>query len=174
MNQQNSLETAITDDCEDASLLDQIVENSKSKPASPAGILIGLIVDIHATGLPIVEILDPAFVNDQPIVAQAICSLSALKVGRQCAVSLTAGDRPSAIVLGQLQSSVFGLGDSAEISVSQSEGKIDIQSDNEINLRCGKATLRMTSAGLVEIRGKKVVSHSSGLNRIRGGSVKLN
>ena len=170
----DSRDTTLENEDISASLLNQMVENSADFPPRPAGILIGTIVEIHPSGLPVIEIMDPAYASDKPILAQAICSLAVLKVGRQCAVSLTAGEKPTAIVLGQLQSTVFGVSDSAEIIVSDTEGKIDIQADSEINLRCGKATLRMTAAGLVEIRGEKVVSHSSGLNRIRGGSVKLN
>ena len=105
------------------------------------------------------------------MIAQSICSL---EVGRQCAITLTGGSQPIPLVLGQLQSAVIGLGRATEISVSEAEGKIEIQSDREISFRCGEATFRMTSAGLVELRGNRVVSHSTGLNRIRGGSVKLN
>lgn len=44
----------------------------------------------------------------------------------------------------------------------------------EIVLRCGKASITLTRAGKILIRGEYVLSRSSGVNRIVGGSVQLN
>jgi hypothetical protein len=41
-------------------------------------------------------------------------------------------------------------------------------------LRCGKASITLTSAGKVLIRGTYVLSRSSGVNKIKGGSIQLN
>lgn len=160
---------------EPGSMLDELLANSVAvqKPA-PGEILIGVIVDKHSNGLPVVEIMDDAFEGMDPMIAQSICSLDLLEIGRQCALTVTGGSQKTALVLGQLQSAVIGLGSAAEIKVSQQEGRIEIQSEREIVFRCGDAAFRMTSEGLVEMRGNRVVSHSTGLNRIRGGSVKLN
>lgn len=159
-------------DARASSLLNEMVDNSSPAIAPATGeILIGIVVDKASNGMPIVKIMDDDFADSPPLLAQAICSL---EVGRQCAVTLTGGSQPIPLVLGQLQSAVIGLGRAAEINVSEAEGKIEIQSDREISFRCGEATFRMTSAGLVELRGNRVVSHSTGLNRIRGASVKLN
>ena len=43
-----------------------------------------------------------------------------------------------------------------------------------IELRCGRASLIMEKDGRITLRGTRVVSHASGTNRIRGGSVQLN
>lgn len=51
---------------------------------------------------------------------------------------------------------------------------ISLQASKEIELRCGKASITLTRAGKIVIRGAHVVTHSSGANRIRGGSVELN
>ena len=45
---------------------------------------------------------------------------------------------------------------------------------SEIELRCGKASLILTRAGKVLIRGAYLLSRSSGVNRIKGGSVQIN
>jgi hypothetical protein len=45
---------------------------------------------------------------------------------------------------------------------------------DEIVLRCGKASITLTRAGKVLIRGAYLLSRSSGVNRIKGGSVQIN
>jgi len=44
----------------------------------------------------------------------------------------------------------------------------------EIVLRCGKASITLTKAGKVMIKGTYVVSRSSGANKIKGASIALN
>jgi len=52
--------------------------------------------------------------------------------------------------------------------------RISFDAENEIVLRCGKASITLTRAGKILIKGEYVLSHSSGENRIRGGSVSVN
>jgi hypothetical protein len=44
----------------------------------------------------------------------------------------------------------------------------------QLVLRCGKASITLTKAGKVLIEGSYVSSKSTGVNRIKGGSVQLN
>ncbi len=44
----------------------------------------------------------------------------------------------------------------------------------EIVLRCGKASITLTKAGKILIRGAYLLNRSSGVNRIKGGSVQIN
>jgi hypothetical protein len=44
----------------------------------------------------------------------------------------------------------------------------------EIVLRCGKASITLTRAGKVLIRGAYLSNRSSGVNRIKGGSIQIN
>jgi hypothetical protein len=41
-------------------------------------------------------------------------------------------------------------------------------------LRCGKSSITLTRAGKVLIEGEYISSRSSGVNRIKGGSIQLN
>jgi hypothetical protein len=52
--------------------------------------------------------------------------------------------------------------------------RISFEAEHEIVLKCGKASITLTKAGKVLIKGEYVLSHSSGENRIRGGSVSIN
>ncbi|MCP4399390.1 MAG: hypothetical protein GY801_19085 [bacterium] len=44
----------------------------------------------------------------------------------------------------------------------------------EIVLRCGKSSITLTRAGKILIRGAYLLNRSSGVNRIKGGSVQIN
>lgn len=52
--------------------------------------------------------------------------------------------------------------------------RLVLKAGREIVLQCGKASITLTSAGKVIIRGAYVLSRSSGVNRIVGGSVQIN
>jgi hypothetical protein len=52
--------------------------------------------------------------------------------------------------------------------------KIAFEAREEIVLRCGQASITLTRAGKVIIRGTYVLNRSSGVNRIKGGSVQIN
>jgi len=59
-----------------------------------------------------------------------------------------------------------------EVSVDRK--RIMIDAEEEIVLRCGEASITLTRAGKVLIRGNYLLSRSSGANRIKGGSVQIN
>lgn len=67
---------------------------------------------------------------------------------------------------------VHEAGEPHEVTI---DGKrISLEAENEIVLKCGRASITLTRAGKVLIKGDYVLSHSSGENRIRGGSVSIN
>jgi hypothetical protein len=51
---------------------------------------------------------------------------------------------------------------------------ITFDARKEIVLRCGKSSITLTRAGKVLIRGAYLLNRSSGVNRIKGGSVQIN
>ena len=54
------------------------------------------------------------------------------------------------------------------------DGELHLHARHAIELHCGEASFRMSADGRIELRGSTLVSHATGLNRIRGASVKLN
>jgi hypothetical protein len=69
------------------------------------------------------------------------------------------------------------------ISVEEPLGDLDllvdgrrvvVEATREIVLRCGKASITLTRAGKIILRGTHVVSRSSGANRVQGSQVKIN
>lgn len=52
--------------------------------------------------------------------------------------------------------------------------RLEIEAQDEIVLRCGKASITLRGNGRVVIRGAYVESRSEGTNRIKGGNVQIN
>ena len=52
--------------------------------------------------------------------------------------------------------------------------RVIFDAKEEIVLRCGKASITLTKAGKVIIRGAYLLNRSSGVNKIKGGSVQIN
>jgi hypothetical protein len=52
--------------------------------------------------------------------------------------------------------------------------RVTIEGADEIVLKCGQASLTLRRNGKVILRGTYVETHSSGVNRIKGGSVQVN
>ena len=52
--------------------------------------------------------------------------------------------------------------------------RLELVARREIVLRCGNASITLTRAGKIILRGTYVLSRSSGVNKIKGGSVQIN
>ncbi len=52
--------------------------------------------------------------------------------------------------------------------------RVVFDAKKEIILRCGKASITLTRAGKVLIRGAYLLNRSTGVNKIKGGSVQIN
>lgn len=62
----------------------------------------------------------------------------------------------------------------ATVHVDADGQRLIVEARNQLVLRCGKASITLTAAGKVLIEGAYVQSRSTGVNRIKGGSVQLN
>lgn len=52
--------------------------------------------------------------------------------------------------------------------------RLVFEAEQEIVLKCGRASITLTRAGKILIRGAYLLARSSGVNRIQGGSVQIN
>ena len=62
----------------------------------------------------------------------------------------------------------------AQVQVEGDGERLVVSARDQLVLRCGKASVTLTRAGKVLIEGTYVLSRSSGVNKIKGGSVQLN
>jgi hypothetical protein len=111
--------------------------------------------------------------------------LDASQIGRGVVLSFARGDPRNPIVLGVLvrPCEVRSERDGAGLGPAQPQSIVEVQRDGEqlvltaereIVLRCGEASITLTRAGKILIRGTYLLSRSSGVNRIKGGSVQIN
>ncbi len=146
-----------------------------------AGIVIGRLVDVADSAQ--IRIDYPGNPLRQPLSATSAVAVTAQDVGREIALAFDRGDPERPIILGFIyqpqrpaepeQSGVSADGGTS-LEVRLDGERVTLSADKEIVLRCGKASLTLTRAGKVLIRGAYLLSRSSGVNRIKGGSVQIN
>jgi len=73
-----------------------------------------------------------------------------------------------------VESSIVVLDKERRRDVTVDGKRVTFDAKEEIVLRCGKASITLTKAGKVVIRGTYLLTRSSGVNRIKGGSVQIN
>ncbi len=156
-------------------LLDAIVSNQPDDNRKKCldGVLIGALAELK-DGIP--KVMVPGAI-DSPVTARSLCALTDDQVGMQCAIMFEGGDPGKPLLMGMLLQPVLAVSspDTGEnLSIEKKDGMLTVNAATEISLHCGKASLRLLQSGRIELRGTTVVSHASGLNRIRGASVKLN
>lgn len=134
------------------------------------GIAIGNVVGFQ-DGAPLV-ICDGSLGADA-VRARTIAALTPADVGAQVALSFEGGDLGKPLILGKIMRPTPP--QTAEVQVDDAPPEVlEITGEREVVLRCGKASITLTKAGKILLRGTYISSRSSGVNRIKGGSVQLN
>jgi hypothetical protein len=135
-----------------------------AKRATYPAAVIARLVAIDGGGSPTIML------DGEALRARTTVALVAAQVGREVALLFESGrdDRP--IVIGVLGAEHA----EKQVAVSVDGSRLVLSADREITLKCGPATLTLTSDGSVEIRGHRLLSRSTGMNRIMGASVKIN
>jgi len=133
------------------------------------GVVIGTLLELDVIGGPRVDYPgNPA----GPLPARSLALLDSAKVGREVALMFEGGDPSKPILVGILQRP--GRPDPKPVQVEMDGETLVFSARNEIVLKCGKASITLTRAGKVLLRGAYVSSRSSGVNKIKGGSVQIN
>jgi hypothetical protein len=93
---------------------------------------------------------------------------------RPIVVGVIAPD-PGAVLLGSLLRAPAAAATPACPVEARLDGKrVVLEAEQEVVLRCGEASITLRRDGKVVLRGAYVETTAKGLNRIRGGSVKIN
>ena len=149
------------------------------------GVRVGKIVNVDESGQAFVDFLgntqgpiSARFTNSiKPGMLQKIVSAD-----RDVLLVFENNDPGLPVIIDTLYSLVDEITESSTIAMDTEtpkdvmiDGKrVTFDAREEIVLRCGKASITLTRAGKVLIRGAYVVSRSSSVNRIQGGSVRIN
>ena len=146
-----------------------------------SGVVVGILKDINAQGQPLVDF--PGIPSMDPVHARSAIQLDKEHLGQDVVLIFDQGDRSKPIIMGILSSSdnITPESDRDEESGHTDPTRIDIDGERltftakkEIVLKCGKASITLTKAGKILIRGAYLLSRSSGVNRVKGGSVQIN
>jgi hypothetical protein len=137
----------------------------------PPSCVIGNLRSLDETGVPLVDF--SANPHRDPVAAQSIVTLSSSHVGNNVLLLFENGEPDKPIIVGLIKPSTRT--EPPKLVEVQLDGeKLVFSAGREIVLRCGKASITLTRAGKILIRGAYLLSRSSGVNRIKGGSVQIN
>jgi len=106
----------------------------------------------------------------RPVVARTTTPLDAAAVGGAVVLLFEDGDPARPIVVGVIRPADAAPGVAADVDGE----RVVLAADREIVLRCGEASITLTRAGKVLIRGTYILTRSSGANRIKGAAVEIN
>lgn len=141
-------------------------------------IVIGRLAGLDPAGAPLVD--HPLNASGSPLPSRTTVFLGPDRVGHDLALGFEGGDPAKPIVLGVIYRPDASAGERPDRRTDKAaEVKVDgervlLSAEKEIVLRCGDASLTLTRAGKVLIRGEYILTRSSGVNRIKGGSVQIN
>lgn len=138
-------------------------------------------------GVVVAELLALANGGTQPLVrypvggdaampARSTVDLHGAHIGAQVVLVFEDGDPARPIVTGLLR----GTGgwplpeQPAQVQVDADGERLVVSAREQLVLRCGKSSITLTKAGKVLIEGSYLQSRSTGVNRVKGGSVQLN
>lgn len=117
-------------------------------------------------------VIDPSQPEAPARQARSVVDLHAAHIGRQVVLMFEGADATKPIVMGVLQGTAAGRPE--QVDVEADGERMIVSAQQQLVLRCGKASITLTKAGKVLIEGAYVLSRSTGVNRIKGGSVQLN
>ena len=156
------------------------------------GVLIGVLAATNSAGEPLVAYSGNE--SELPAVAKTTVAVDSNAIGREVALLFEGGDNTKPIIVGLIHNESLSpvskaspeTTDDREISIGKwtpdedtqeltvDGERVQLSAKREIVLKCGKASITMTRAGKVIIRGTYISTRSSGVNRIKGGSVQIN
>lgn len=150
------------------------VEELLLTPEAPSridGVVIATVVGFDDGGSPRVSFTGNPL--RRPVSALTTIPIGLGDVEKEVVVSFEQGDPARPIVLGKLWQP-SPVPPPAPVAASVDGERLVLTAEKEIVLQCGSASLTLTKAGKVLIRGDYILSRSSGVNRIKGGSVQIN
>jgi len=139
------------------------------------------MVGLNNAGEPLVR--HPLEPSQGVMPARSVVMLNSDHVDREVAIAFEGGDFCKPIVLGVLWRPGEAPPETPDrqpaptrvpIAATVDGDQLIFTAEKEIVLRCGEASIILTRAGKVLIRGTYLLSRSSGVNRIKGGSVHIN
>lgn len=142
-------------------------------PARIDGVLTGVLIGFKESGATPLVIFPGQQTAAVP--ARTTVDLHGAHIGRPVVLMFDGGDPLRPIVMGCIRGEGTALSEQpGQVEVDVDGERMLVTAKEQLVLRCGKASITLTKAGKVLIQGAYVSSRSTGVNRIKGGSVQLN
>jgi len=144
-------------------------------PSAMSSVVIGELLAIGDRGTtPLIRY--PGQPGSSAIAARSSVDLHGPHIGESVLLMFEHGDPLRPVVVGVLRGSTgWPEADKpAQVDVDVDGQRMIVSAKEQLVLRCGKASITLTKAGKVLIEGSYLLSRSTGVNRIKGGSVQLN
>ncbi len=138
------------------------------------GVVIGIFLSINDDGDPLVAF--PGNPLETAIPARSTTNLDKDDVGKEIALLFEGGNPLKPLIIGKIHHAASEklLQNTEQPSAELDDEHIVLSAKQTITLKCGKASITLTKAGKIILRGAYLLSRSSGVNRIKGGSVQIN
>jgi hypothetical protein len=138
------------------------------------GVVIGVLMGFDEGGAPLVVF--PGNPVEQAVPARTTARLEHDHIGSEVALMFEQGDPARPLVMGRIlhPEVALGAGGNQRFRATIDDQRLELRAEREIVLRCGKASITLTRAGKILLRGAYLFSRSTGVNKIKGGSVQLN
>jgi len=144
------------------------------------GVVIGRLVDLTRHGEPLVHFASNH--SGSPLRAKTTVVVGRETLGKEVLLVFESANVLKPIIIGVVQSPTTPdektqckPSQHSSVSIVECDGeRVMLSAEKEIVLRCGEASITLTRAGKILLKGTYVLSRSSGVNRIKGGSVQIN
>jgi hypothetical protein len=139
------------------------------------GAVIGVLIGFKDEGqTPLV--IFPGQYGDAAVEARAGVDIHGSHIGRQVVLVFEDADPRRPIIVGSLARAEGPLvrTQPSEVEVDADGERMIVTARAQLVFRCGKASITLTKDGKVLIEGTYLSSRSSGVVRIKGGSVQVN
>jgi hypothetical protein len=145
-----------------------------ARPGGPAprqwtGVTRGVLVQLVGERGPYVDFEGNP--EGKPLLASSTMVLREHDLGREAVLMFEDGDACRPIILGLIQTDAPR---TQRVGAELDSDSLELSAERQVVLRCGEASITLTREGKVLIRGKYVLSRSSGVNMIKGGIIHLN
>lgn len=174
------LETKVVDEALVTGELDQLLAQpveqryDAEKRGRIEGLVVGTLVAFIDPYRPLV--IYPSQPGTSALVARASVDLRAEHIGHDVTLMFEDGDPQKPIVTGRVRmpSAWPTTEPPPHVDLDADGRRLTLTAKDQLVLRCGKASITLTAAGKVLIQGAYVSNRSSGVMRIKGGSIQLN
>ena len=140
--------------------------------APQAGVSVARFAGFNLHEQPLVSEL--ASLPGQVLPARSTVALRREMAGAEVVIVFEGGCPELPIILGVIQDRVPSPARELPLQAKVDDDRLLLSAEREVVLRCGDASITLTRAGKVIIKGNYIVSRSTGYNKIKGAAIDIN